>query len=129
MSLADNLKNSRTWTRGFFILVFVLVWTVAELLLAAVVIFQFFSQLLTGAVNRRLLNLGQNLATLLYQVALFLTFKSDERPYPFGEWPRGSPAAKPRPRGTARRGPRPRRRTRTEHSSVTEDSGPRESSD
>jgi hypothetical protein len=47
--------------------------------------------LFTGDTNERLLTLGQNLSTYVYQITLFLTFNSDEHPYPFGDWPDGPP--------------------------------------
>jgi hypothetical protein len=38
--------------------------------------------------------LGQNLSTYLYQITLFLTFKTDEMPFPFLPFPDGTPGSK-----------------------------------
>ena len=86
-----NLTTSSTWMRGLYILLFSLFYSVAELVLFAVVIFQFLLKLFTGATNPRLLKLGQGLATYIYQIIQYITFNSDYQPYPFGAWPRGEP--------------------------------------
>jgi hypothetical protein len=72
-------------------LLFTIIYGIAEIVVAAVVLFQLLSVLFNGSTNERLLNLGQNLSTYVYQILLFLTFNSDERPYPFGDWPDGPP--------------------------------------
>lgn len=102
--MKENLKSKETWKRGLFMLLFAVIYGIAEVLLVAVALFQFLSRLFTGEVNRRLLNFGQSLATYIYQIALFVTFRSDDRPYPFDAWPKGAPAGPPKPR---------RRRTKT----------------
>ncbi len=89
--IKQNLRNRTTWWRALYMLLFMVIYGVAELVIAAVVLFQLFSVLFTGATNERLETLGQNLSTYIYQIMLFLTFNSDEHPYPFGEWPDGPP--------------------------------------
>jgi len=86
-----NLKQQSTWMRGFYILLFSFFYTIAEIVLFAVIIFQFLLKLFTGDTNDRLLKLGQSLATYAYQVLKFLSFNSDHHPYPFAAWPRGEP--------------------------------------
>jgi hypothetical protein len=93
--LKSNLKSKGTWKRGLYMLLFAVIYGVTEFVLTAVVLFQFGSQLITGRVNRRLLNFGQQLATYLYQIILFLTYKSEEMPYPFEIWPKGAPKKAP----------------------------------
>lgn len=89
--LKANLTNKSTWKRGLYMLLFALIYGLAEIVLTAVVLFQFGSQLITGRTNRRLLNFGQQLATYLYEILLFLTYKSEQMPYPFEGWPKGAP--------------------------------------
>lgn len=89
--LKSNLTDKTTWKRGLYMLLFAVIYGLAEIVLTAVVLFQFGSQLITGRTNRRLLNFGQQIATYLYQIILFLTYKSEEMPYPFEVWPKGAP--------------------------------------
>ena len=92
MSFADNLKSSRTWLRLFFMLVFVLLYGVSRVVVGAVVVVQFFWLLFTGRINNRILQLGQSLATYTYHIIRYLTFNSEQRPFPFdSDWPKGPP--------------------------------------
>ena len=91
-SLKRNLKSRSTWLRLFFMLVMVLLYSVSRLVVSAVVVLQFFWVLFTGETNKRLENLGQALATYTYRIICYLTFNTDERPFPFdADWPTGPP--------------------------------------
>ncbi|MGH8512285.1 MAG: DUF4389 domain-containing protein [Gammaproteobacteria bacterium] len=37
--------------------------------------------------NPRLVDFGQRLSTYIYQLLVYVTFKSDDKPYPFSDWP------------------------------------------
>ena len=87
----QNLRNRTTWLRALYMLLFTVFYGVAEIVIAVVVLFQLLSVLFTGDANWRLLALGQNLSTYVYQIMLFLTFNSDDHPYPFADWPKGAP--------------------------------------
>ena len=92
--LKSNLKAQATWMRGLYILIFTIFYGIAEIVLFAVVFFQFLLRLFTGSTNQRLLKLGQSLSTYVYQICLYITFNSDHQPYPFGAWPKGPPVVK-----------------------------------
>lgn len=99
--LRDNLTETGTWMRGLnmllFMVIYALLYTLAEIVLFAVVIAQFFIKLITGSVNQRLLDLGYGTSTYVYQVFLFLTFVTEERPFPFKPWPVRGDVEAPRP--------------------------------
>jgi hypothetical protein len=90
-TIKKNLKQTSVWKRGLYILLFAIFYGVAEVVLVAVIVFQFLLKLFTTELNRNLLVLGQNLSTYIYQILQYMTFNSDVRPYPFGEWPQGEP--------------------------------------
>lgn len=94
--LKENLSQQSTWMRGLYMVLFAIFYKVAELVLFAVVIFQFLLNLFTGNTNPRLLKLGQSIATYVYQVMQYLNYNSDYQPYPFGAWPNGEPKASKR---------------------------------
>ncbi len=87
----ENIKSQSTWKRGLYMLLYAIFYTIAEIVLAAVVIFQFLLKLFTGETNERLRKLGQSISTYAYQILVFLTFNSEYQPYPFGAWPTGEP--------------------------------------
>ena len=96
--LKQNIKERKTWLRGLYMLMFLVFYSVAKVIIFAVIAFQFILTLLTGKTNERLVKLGQSLSTYLYQILIFLTFNSNEHPYPFGAWPKGTPSVKKQPK-------------------------------
>jgi len=85
--LKENLKQRKTWLRGLYMLLFAIFYSVAEIVIFVVVVFQFLLALFTARTNARLVLFGKSLSTYVYQVMLFLTFNSEDMPFPFGEWP------------------------------------------
>ena len=85
--LKQRLTASDTWMRGLYIVMFTVIFSITEVLLAAVVVFQFLATVFTGETNARLRAFGLSLAAFIYQIVTFMTFNSDERPFPFGPWP------------------------------------------
>lgn len=91
-SLTKNLKSRSTWLRLFFMLVMALLYSVSRLVIGVVVLLQFFWVLFTGKTNEQLLKFGQSLATYTYQIVRYLTFNTEERPFPFdADWPTAPP--------------------------------------
>lgn len=87
-NLSDNFKSKSTWLRLFFMFVVILLYSVSRVVVSAVVMLQFFWLLFTGETNKKLQNFGQALATYTYQIILYLTFNTEERPFPFDiDWP------------------------------------------
>ena len=87
MSQEANLKDSNTWKRMLYMLLFVLAYSVAEFVLMAVAIVQVLIKLFTGDINENLRVLGKQTALYIYDVMLFLTFNTEEKPFPFSAWP------------------------------------------
>lgn len=95
-ALDENIKRKSTWLRLFFMLVFVVIYGIAEFVTAAVIVIQFFWVLLTGTKNEQLRALGQSLATFTYQIFVYLTYNTERRPFPFDAgWPSGPPESEP----------------------------------
>lgn len=84
--LNDNLKQVSTWKRIGFILIFAVVAGVVRTLIWVVVLLQIVTALITGNTNKHILGFGQKLAAYLYHVLLFMTFNTDEVPFPFSDW-------------------------------------------
>ena len=90
--LEENLKRRSTWLRLLFMIIFVAIYTLTRFVFAAVVVLQFFFVLFTGETNERLTELGQSLATYTYQIMRYLSFNSEDKPFPFSaDWPTGAP--------------------------------------
>jgi len=85
--IKQNITEHSTWVRVIYMLVFFVIYSVAEFVLFAVVIFQFLSRLLTAKLNKKLLKFGAELSLFAYEILLFLTYNSESKPFPFSEWP------------------------------------------
>ncbi len=86
-SIKKNMKERSTWMRGLYMLLFLFIYGIAELLVVAVVLFQFISMVVVRKTNERLLQFGSELSTFIYKIMLFLTYNSEHKPFPFDRWP------------------------------------------
>lgn len=83
----QGLTTKATWMRGLYIVIFAVILWITKVVMWAVVILQFLITLFTGETNARLRAFGLSLAAFIYQIVTFVTFNSDERPFPFSSWP------------------------------------------
>jgi hypothetical protein len=98
--LKHNLLSPQHWLRLIFMLVFVVLLYVASTIVGVLVALQFLFALITGKDNANLRSLGGSLAAYIFQALRFLTYNSEDKPFPFSEWPSASsepvePAPKP----------------------------------
>jgi nucleoside permease NupC len=87
---SDAQGNKRNiWVRALFMLLMALAFHVAATVLGFVAVIQFLLMLLNGTPNVRLVTFGRSLGNYLRQIVNFLTFATEEMPFPFSEWPSG----------------------------------------
>lgn len=90
--MEKNVKSRSTWMRLLFMLIVALLYGVSRIVLGVVVITQFFFVLLTGEIKEELKTLGKSLAVYSYQVVQYLSFNTEEKPFPFdAPWPDSLP--------------------------------------
>ena len=90
--LKQRFKNTETWKRGLYMIFFIIVYGVLKFVVVTAMLFQFLAVLLVGKTNEHVLKFSQNLSTYIYQIALYLMFLNEKRPFPFGDdWPNGTP--------------------------------------
>ena len=82
-----NLQSKSTWVRVLYMLLFVLAYSVAEFVLGITVVIQVIIKLVTGELNERLKTFGNQISLYIFDVLKFLTFNSEDKPFPFDEWP------------------------------------------
>jgi len=83
----DHLKNKETWLRLVFMLLFGIVFQIVKSIVFLVAIVQFLFTLLTGKAHGRIKVLALGLATYLRETTEFLTFVTEQKPYPWADWP------------------------------------------
>ncbi len=96
--IKTHLSNRATWLRALFMLLFVVIFNLAELVLGVAVLFQFVHALITGRSNARVGNLGESLGRYVYQILRYLTYNTEDRPFPFADWPGAAPGGPRAPR-------------------------------
>jgi hypothetical protein len=80
------------WLRALFMLVMCVAFHVAAWLLLIIAIVQLVLMAASDGPNERLRAFGRGLGRYLAQIASFVSFASDEVPFPFSDWP-APPAA------------------------------------
>ncbi|MBL4833102.1 MAG: DUF4389 domain-containing protein [Pseudomonas sp.] len=90
----DAFKQTVTspdfWLRLLYTLLLAVAWQITELLLIAVTLLQLGFKLFTGEARERLTALGNSLSQYAWQIGRYVTFASEQKPWPFMEWPDGA---------------------------------------
>lgn len=81
--------KSNLWIRAMLMLLMGLAYQVTGTVVLIVTVIQFVLMLLNDAPNARLISFGRSLGRYLQQIVNFLTFASEETPFPFNDWPAG----------------------------------------
>ena len=77
---------------------FAVIFNIAEFVVVVVVVVQFITKLFTGDVHERLQEFGDSIAQYIAEIVRYLTFHTENVPFPFGEWPKGQVARRKRTR-------------------------------
>ncbi|AHG40458.1 hypothetical protein N018_09440 [Pseudomonas syringae CC1557] len=80
-------NNESILLRILWMLLFLGVWHVAQIVLAGVILVQLGYRLIYAAPSGSLMNFGDSLSQYLAQIGRFGTFHSDQKPWPFADWP------------------------------------------
>ena len=78
--------RKETWLRLLLVLLFIACIGVAQAVLAASVAVQFGFLLIGGSRNLSLLEFGEQLRGYIDRVLCYITFESDDKPFPFAKW-------------------------------------------
>jgi hypothetical protein len=82
-----NLSSSENWIRGLFVLLFVVIYGVAELVVYLIAIFQFLTLIISGKTNDAVAKFAKNLNYYVYEILEFITFNTEDKPFPFKDFP------------------------------------------
>jgi hypothetical protein len=78
------------WVRGLFMLLMALAYQLTGTLVCIVTVIQFLIMLFSGQPNPHLVLFGRSMGRYLQQIVNFLSFATEETPFPFNEWPTGN---------------------------------------
>ena len=85
--IVNNLKSESRWLRLIFMILFAALGYLAILVILVLACVQAIAGFITGSPNTRLLEFSSSLNQFTYQCIQFLTYNSEEKPFPFSDWP------------------------------------------
>ncbi|MDA9109570.1 DUF4389 domain-containing protein [Woeseiaceae bacterium] len=83
-----NIKSIPIWKRLMYMIIFSIALSICRALVFVIAVLQFFSVLFTSNANKKLQNFGHSIGLYCSEIADFLTYFSEEKPFPFDrDWP------------------------------------------
>lgn len=87
MNIKENVKDLATWRKGFFIVVFGIVFYLLCSFIWILVVFQFITKVFTGNPNKHVHLFGRRLTSYTMQIFSYVLFQSNDTPFPFSPLP------------------------------------------
>ena len=86
--MTNQANNLETWQRVLYVLMFWVIFYVAQMVVGLVALAQCIFSLVTGNPNGQLLKFGDSLSKYIHDILRYVTFNSDQRPFPFTDFPK-----------------------------------------
>ena len=83
------VSRRNIWIRGLFMLLMALAYQLTGTVVCIVTVIHFLIMLMNDTPNARLVSFGRSMGRYLQQIVNFLSFASEEIPFPFSDWPAG----------------------------------------
>jgi hypothetical protein len=77
-----------------YLILFCIIYGLTDIVLFTIVFVQTLLNLFTGEPSESLKDFGKSLGIYLKQISEFLSYASEEKPYPFSDWPQAKPEDK-----------------------------------
>lgn len=85
-AIKNNATDKNQWIRILYMVLFSVILYLVMVILWIVVVVQAVLTLIMGKPNNDILNFSASLVRYLREIADFLTYNDDTRPYPFQAW-------------------------------------------
>ena len=86
-ALPDTPEKRGLWLRVLLMILMIMAFHLAATVLGVLAVMQLVLVLINDAPNTRLRGFGQSLGQYLRQITEFLSFATEEAPFPFSDWP------------------------------------------
>ncbi len=83
----EKVTRKPIWMRALNMVLFVFIHWMARMVGLGIVVLQFLIVLFTGTPNDQLQKFGYGLTRYITQIWDYLQFNSEQRPFPFADWP------------------------------------------
>ena len=85
-SMQKNMMNGKLWVRLLFMTLFYVAAMVIKPVIVLISLVQFLFVMFTGKTNVHLLSLSVALSTYVYQIIGYISFNTEDKPFPFAAW-------------------------------------------
>jgi hypothetical protein len=85
-AIKNNVTNGNQWTRILYMLLFSVILYLVMMVLWVIVVVQAIFALLTGKPNSEIRRFSGDLVQYMRDIAAFLTYTDETKPYPFQAW-------------------------------------------
>lgn len=86
-TIKTNVTAGAQWVRLLYMAFFCLCLYIASIVLPVIVVAQFLFVLFNGTDNEQLRRFGWSLTLYVKEILLYLTYNSNDKPFPFQDWP------------------------------------------
>ncbi|MEE3003689.1 MAG: DUF4389 domain-containing protein [Pseudomonadota bacterium] len=81
------MENNGLLSRLIYTIIFIFIYSIIKPIIIIITILQFVHVFVKSEKQPYLLDIGHSLAQYSYEIISFLTFNSEEIPFPFSSWP------------------------------------------
>lgn len=85
--IETNEREKPGLVRALYILLYLIIGRFISMVLFVIAITQYIYYWLTGEPNEKILHFTEGLSEYAKQLVSYVGFNSDEKPWPFGDWP------------------------------------------
>ena len=85
--IETNEREKPGFARALYILLYLIIGRFISMVLFVIAITQFIYTWLSGEPNEKILQFTDGLSEYAKQLVSYVGFNSDEKPWPFGDWP------------------------------------------
>jgi hypothetical protein len=86
-TLSDTPEKRSLWLRVLLMILMAMAFHLVATVLGVLALVQLVLSIVSDGPNERLCRFGQGLGLYLRQVTDFLSFATEETPFPFSDWP------------------------------------------
>ena len=87
MGIKENASRTDTWIRALFMVIYGVIFCILCGIIGLLVLIQFITKVITGQLIDDLSEFSPKLTDYALQILIFLTFQSDDKPWPFTSTP------------------------------------------
>lgn len=86
--MSEEYKNRASWQRILFVVLFWIIFSIAQMVVAAIAVAQCLFVLFTAKPNEQLLSFGDSMGKYIHDILRYVTFNTDHQPFPFNDFPK-----------------------------------------